>query len=310
MLVPQGWRLDGGFVWTPYLSMQANLLLRLGDPVSGAEVRTLPAQQFVWPEQQLPGLVAQPGSTWNGSVMVPPPADPLDFARTVLFPGPLSHLAFARLLDVRDLSSLADAISRGVPPNITVRAVRLRFAHDDAGQRWEEDVTVVLSFAASDGWTRMWWSDGHTMRAPAGRLDSFTPVLSAAVQSVRVTREWHAYLEQVRSMFRRGIVQEQADLRRLAETMRRNREDANETHRAAWEEREVAQARQNFAIREILGGVDTFTDPFLGRTVELPAGSATAWANARGEYVIGDTAGFDPRVGSTEDWRPLRRHTP
>ncbi len=52
-------------------------------------------------------------------------------------------------------------------------------------------------------------------------------------------------------------------------------------------------------MREILGGVDTYADPFLGRPVELPAGAAEAWANPAGEYIVSHTRGFDPRPGTT-----------
>ncbi len=160
-------------------------------------------------------------------------------------PGALPHLGSARLVDVADMPGLAAAASRGVPAHITVRGTRLRFAHHTGGRAWEEEVTVTLGFSPSDGFIRMWWSDGFTMRAPAGQLASATPALSAAIQSVRLTRAWHAYREQVRMMFRQGLIQHQDDLRRLAGTMRQHREETRAAHHAAWEEREAFQARMN-----------------------------------------------------------------
>ena len=42
LLVPEGWRVEGGITWMPNFSIQANLLIRVTDPQSGAAAETLP----------------------------------------------------------------------------------------------------------------------------------------------------------------------------------------------------------------------------------------------------------------------------
>ena len=71
VLVPEGWTLGGGFQWMPMFSQQADLLIRVGDPVTGASVITLPTQRFVWTTQPLNMPI---GSNWLGSVLLPPAA--------------------------------------------------------------------------------------------------------------------------------------------------------------------------------------------------------------------------------------------
>ena len=53
LLVPEGWTLGGGFHWVPDFSQQADLLIQVNDPRTGASAFTLPSQQFVWTTQPL-----------------------------------------------------------------------------------------------------------------------------------------------------------------------------------------------------------------------------------------------------------------
>ena len=40
--------------------------------------------------------------------------------------------------------------------------------------------------------------------------------------------------------------------------------------------------------------------------VELPNVYRYAWVSSRGEYALSDSAGFNPNLGSTVEWRLLR----
>ena len=72
LLVPEGWTVGGGFHWTPDFSQQADLLIQVNDPNTGASAFTLPSQQFVWTTQPLEMPV---WSNWLGSVLLPPAGD-------------------------------------------------------------------------------------------------------------------------------------------------------------------------------------------------------------------------------------------
>jgi hypothetical protein len=152
LLLPEGWALEGGFVWMPLLSMQANLMVRVSDPAAGAAAETLPSQQFNWPMQDM-GLPLQPGSNWNGSVLLAPPPDAAAFVQGVLAMQALPQLRGAKLLRIDDLPKLAAEHARSTPPGYGIRCTRLRYAY----QGWEEQVTVTLTYAPMNGWTAMWW---------------------------------------------------------------------------------------------------------------------------------------------------------
>ncbi len=73
-------------------------------------------------------------------------------------------------------------------------------------------------------------------------------------------------------------------------------------------ERWASDERRNFEFRENLGAVQTFTNPYDNhRSVELSTQYRFYWVNRRGEIVGSDDPGFDPRVGSTDEWTQMPR---
>ena len=308
ILVPEGWRLEGGFSWMPLFSMQANLLVRVSDPHSGTALEILPSQQFCWPMQPMPMM--QPGANWMGSVMLPPPQNPVACVQTCYLPGPLAHLRSARLLAVDDLPGLAREAARTMPPNLTPSVARLRYAYAAGGREWEEEIYLTVTFAPPDGWTAMWWCSAVAMRAPAGELEGRRRLLVSSLNSLRLTFEWSAMLEYVKHLFRQNMRGWQEDIRQLGQMYLQYSHQAQQMHQQVWQERQASQDRQNFAFREALGGVETFVDPHTARPVELPAGYQTHWINAKGQILVDDDPGFDPRPGSAEDWRDMRRYQP
>jgi len=306
LLVPEGWTLGGGFHWMPLFSLQANLLVQVTDPGTGASVFTLPLQQFVWPMQPVPMPV---GSNWLGSVLLPPPRDAFEFVRTFYLPGPLQHLGGARIVQVEDLPKLAAEVSRTVGGQRTARVTRLRHAYEWGGRAWEEDVHITVVYSQPSAVT-MWWGYGHAMRAPAGELDRMLPVLSVPVQSLRYGLDWEATRDYVRDLFRQNARDEVFRTMQFGQLLRQHREELRRTHQQVWEERQAAQDRQNFIFRETLGGIETYKNPFDSHTVELPAGYRHQWVSPQGQVILSNDPMYDPRHGSTVDWRSMDRYMP
>ena len=73
----------------------------------------------------------------------------------------------------------------------------------------------------------------------------------------------------------------------------------------AWREQQASYDRVYGELSEQIRGVESYENPFEGRTVELPNDYGYAWVSASGEYALSDSAGFNPNVGSTAEWRQL-----
>ncbi|MEI9897358.1 MAG: hypothetical protein WDN28_26745 [Chthoniobacter sp.] len=81
----------------------------------------------------------------------------------------------------------------------------------------------------------------------------------------------------------------------------------NDYTQAQWQQvtndRWVSDERRNFEFRENLGAVHTYVNPYdNGRPIELSTQYRFYWVNRRGEIVGSDDPGYDPRVGSTDEW--------
>jgi hypothetical protein len=306
LLVPEGWTVGGGFRWNPDFSQQADLLIQVNDPRTGAGVMTLPSQQFVWTTQQLEMPV---WSNWLGSVLLPPARDAIEFLKAIYLPGPLQHLGGTRIVGVEDVPRAAAEIARIAGPTCTVRVTRVRHAYEWGGRAWEEEVTINLVYEPPNAAMR-WWGYGTAMRAPAGELDRMRPVLSVPLQSIRYTLEWEAALTYVRRLFQQRMVSIVKNTGELGRLMREHAAQISEMHRQVWEDRQASQDRQSFALREVLGGIETYKNPYDSHTVEVPAGYDYQWIKRDGSVFQTSNPQDNPGHGTNEEWQLMDRYRP
>lgn len=71
--------------------------------------------------------------------------------------------------------------------------------------------------------------------------------------------------------------------------------------------RNESQDRKNFAVRENLGGVQTFASPYGAPNVEMPVTNKYYWTNAQGRYFGTDDPSANPGEVLGGDWRKMER---
>ncbi len=317
VLLPEGWKREGGFVWMPQFSIQANLLIRVSDPNTGAAMQTLLAQHFVWSWQ--PSVTSMPpGSNWLGSVMLPPPREPAECVHMVFMPGPLQHLRGARLVRVEDLQPYAAELALGAP-QMNLHATRLRYAFDWNGQGWEEDVYLIVVLSPpEEGWLAIWRCAAWSARAPMDELDGMTPLLAAIALSVRTTFDWAALLAYTQLEFQLNIKRQQT--RPIIRQQRgaiwaqeqtpytmwvQRQEEIRKKHRPAWEARQPGLDRERIVLSRLIGGLETYINPFDSGRVQLPSSDSGYWISKEGQVVTASDAAFDPSAGSTPGWKKM-----
>jgi hypothetical protein len=308
LLLPEGWRLKGGFVWMPSFSLQANLLVEANDPQTGAAIQTLPMQHYVWTQQT--AVPMQIGQNWLGSVFMPPPQNPVEFVQNIFMPGPLQHLRGARLEGVEDMPRLAAGLAREQGTGQTVYVTRLRYTYEFGRRWWEETVEVTLTFEPSDGMLTMWYGAGNSMRAPAGELERMRPLLDVPVQTLRFTPDWSAALHYARKLYQQGRAAEMQRVGEWGRLLAQHRDEMRRVNQQAYDERQASQDRISFARREVLGGVETYVNPFESRTVELPSGYRHNWVSDDGQVICTNEEMFDPQSGDRRTWQDMARYRP
>lgn len=313
-LVPEGWRHEGGVVWMHDYSILANLLLKITDHATGAQVEYLPMQNFSWVEN--PPFPMQLFSNYMGNLVHPPIRDAAEFVRTMYMPQALPHLQRARPVKAERLHEVEKQYAKAVEQapaggQASVYAGKVRYEYEREGRPWEEDVYVFLSYYSGQGMTI--WSVGqaYAFRAPrdaagGSGLDKVAPLLTTITNTARVSQDWFSGYMYVCQLFRDRQMQGIRDATRLSRIISENAEHTRQLYARAYAERNASQERINRSFGEYVRGVETYTNPYEGREVQLPAGYNDAWVNAQGEYLLVGPGGFDPNVGSTVEWRRMK----
>jgi len=127
ILIPAGWKAEGGMQWFPDYSILANLLMRISDPQTGAAIEFLPIQNFTWLTQMV--VQMQPGTNYLGNILWQPIADVSQFIQIFYMPKTLRHLQGARVVARDDLPKLAAEVARSFGGQSTVKSARIRYEY-------------------------------------------------------------------------------------------------------------------------------------------------------------------------------------
>ena len=152
--------------------------------------------------------------------------------------------------------------------------------------------------------------------APA--YDSATMALTAALSTADQWSGYAAWLPQVANQVSatngaafgmRGIMQQNLQNSvAFGEAARQYRDWSQKNWQQVTDERNASQDRKNFAVRENLGGVQTFASPYGSKqSVELPTTHKYYWTDRQGRVVGTDDPRADPNAGSTGEWSKMER---
>jgi hypothetical protein len=170
-----------------------------------------------------------------------------------------------------------------------------------------------------------YWSRGVAYRgvakvsmAPA--YDSVTVAMTAALSTADQWGGYASWLPQVADQVAatngaafgmRGIMQQNLQNSvAFGEAARQYRSWSQQNWQQVTDQRNASQDRKNFAMRENLGGVQTFANPYgANQQVELPMTHKYYWTDRQGSVVGTDDPSADPNAGSTGEWRKMERVT-
>lgn len=302
-LIPKGWTTEGGVKWFPDHSILANLLMKVTDPATGAQVEFLPSQNFTWIEN--PVMPLQEMSNYMGNLVHRPIRDVPEFVRIMYTREATPHLAGARQVEVEELSRIAQQMSQAYGGQAQVKAQRVRYEYERAGAPWEEDVFVVLVSNTMQGITIWSNTSAYAFRARKGELDRLKPVMTAITTSARLSQDWFSGYMYVQQLFQNRMNQGIKNAAAISQTVTQNSEEIRRMFSDSYRKQQESSDRISRSYSEYIRGVETYTNPYESRPVQLPSGYQQGWVNAQGEYILSSQSGFDPNVGSTVEWRRL-----
>lgn len=307
LLVPAGWKLEGGVRWQLEYSNLAAAAFTVRDPKSAAALEVFPVIPGCWHESGSYGFIG-PGQNYMGNVVAAVPRDPAAYARDWFVPG---FRRGARIVRTDDLPAVAKVVERNVAEagvSKRVRSARVQLEYEEKGQPIAEDVylTLVVTTSPAVPGSSMWSLEHqYSFRAEKDRLDALAPTFQALASSMRIELAWYAGYLDVFKLWQQGQMRSIRAAGELSRAISSANDAVLASLRSTWQTRQAAQDRASRGFSDAIRGTQTYANSFEQRDVELPGGYDSVWASASGGYVFSNTAGFDPNVGDTVEWRRL-----
>lgn len=309
-LVPKGWKAEGGITWSNNPALPAQSRFRFFDPKSLDELNLFPTQAYFWTNNRL-FLTTNPPGTLRFNTLVAQPLD-LDaaFSRVVLpnARGGVQKLAVVSRKKVPELVALA----RGEPAQglqSSADAGKLRVTYLEGGRAIEEEFYgAVANFVIPlHGYFIDYWYVDYVFsaRSAKGSLDARARTFQTILYSMKVNPRWFAKVVNTKEALVAQMTQNIKIVGSIGAEVARASSNMREDQQRDWERRQAIQDRVAQAQSDSIRGVDRFTDPHSGNEVELPSGYGIAWANNLGEYVVTDSPGYNPNLGSNLHWEPM-----
>jgi hypothetical protein len=301
-LIPAGWHTHGGVQWFPDYSILANLLMKITDPQTGAQIEFLPLQNFTWLNQMV--VAMRPGTNYLGNILWQPITDIPTFIRTFYAPQTSRQLQHATHVSIENLPKVANEAAQHQAGG-SATAARVRYEYMMNSQPWEEDVFVTLTFFPWQLGTIWSVSAAYAFRAPKGQLDRLKPSMTTTVSSLRLSQDWFSGYMYVQKLFNDRMHQSISNAKALSDTITRNSAEIRRMYAESYRQHSESQDRISQNFSEYVRGVETYKNPFENRPVQLPSGYNDAWVNSRGEYILSNNANFNPNVGDNIEWRRM-----
>jgi hypothetical protein len=310
ILVPVEWRTEGGVRWqlNPInCASPATFVFHAFNPAGAEELWVLPNPTFSWAPGGIPFFPE--GSFYLGNEVRPPVADPIQYIRMYVIPRFRSELGQARIIAAQPLPELAQAVAVAQAPGLRQRlsAGRVSVEFPQQGRLMQEDLYTVLVF--NEFASGVWWLPHTTFsfKAEKGRLEAEARLFRAMITSLAPDLKWYnRYLQFVDVCTQSQIhASNQAVVR--SQIISRTNDEINTIRRQAWQNQQAARDRMAEKFDNYIRGVERYQNPFEGRRVDLPSGYDHAWVNARGEYILSNSPSFNPNIGSTADWRDMKK---
>ncbi len=253
-----------------------------------------------------------PGSIYLGNEVRPPMTDPTAFVKDFVIPRYRAEIKNLEIVSSTPLPKVAAEIqnARAEPgTHKQADAQRIRIAYTHNNSTIHEDFTCVLlvtTVPAMPGIV-LWGPDTlYSCRAAPSVLDKAQPMFHTMAASVQITPEWFNAYVQVVQMWQRNQMQAIANAGRISRIISQTNDEISDMIMSSYEKGQASQDRIYREFGEYIRDVETYDDPYRDRAVELPSGYRNAWVSDNGEYILSDSAGYNPNIGDTRTWKRLR----
>ena len=345
MLVPEGWELKGGVVWTPGMKPFVHSQFGMVAP-DGRELWFLPGRSYTFSEVPRGMLQSgyqppQPGQPQSdGSIWMAPPKDLAEYVSKHIIPMGRPQARQVRVVEVTHLADversyremLAPSIQQfeqqnrmmaqqGLTSELRIRVESVAVEYQEGEVRFREEIPVMLfgtRMVTPDTYGYMGGPLVHHMwqatpfmsaRAPADAFDANEALFVTLVRNAQPTMEWQVQIHELHMAISRmeheGRMADQREFARRQKQIAETNREISDMQMAGWRERQASQDRVHRSFVNTVNEVDDFRQPD-GTSVSLPSHYDHVFTDSQGNYILTNDAFFEPaRHAPTGEWTPI-----
>lgn len=313
LLIPKGWKVEGGIKWSSNPALPAQSQFRFFNPNGSEQVEFFPTQSYFWTDNQTALYTNPPGSLRFGTLVAQPISLQSAFRNIILpaFRDRVRNLKIETQIKIHELEQLAiGQPTEGV--NSFADGGKIRFTYLENNIQMEEEMFGVVSqfitnlpgsYFSPGYFINYWYIDYvFSFKSEYQKLDSNSKIFQTMIFSFKLNPKWFAKVVNTKEKMVQMIIQGIKELGRIGTIVANSSTQLREDQLSDWERRQQANDRvvQNFS--DNIRGVERYNDPYTGNEVELPSGYGHAWANNLGEYIITESPSYNPNIGSNLSW--------
>ncbi len=313
LLVPTDWQADAGITWVlDNPGMPATSYLRVVNPKGKEEFNVYPNQSFFWTDDPMTQQLKPIGSRYFGMEVLPN-VSAEEALTEIVIPRLRPDLVDYQVISTGTLenSSSSQTLEQGVTTTSEGAKIRLEYAQN--GTAIEEEIYCLVeainipvqSFSGMK--TQIDWYVDHiaSFKAAKGQLDANTKLFQTMAYSLKLNPQWFSKYNQVINYLVQAQIQQIQSVGQLSRIIAQTNDEISDEMMDSYNQRQAVDDKIAEDFSQYMRGVDSYYDPAAQESVELPSGYQNAWTNDLGEYILADSASFDPNVESNLNWKKL-----
>lgn len=316
MLVPVGWEMEGGVAWDlSNVGMPGTLGYRAWNPLGPEAFEIHPNMNFTG--GSFGGMLGSFfGATEHGAE-VRDPVDARTALRDLVIPRYRGRSRGLRIERVEAFPELATHVAGGEASAAGMRqvdAAKARISYQQAEHPIEEEFFAAVEVWRTPGASlfmpeNLFWYVSHILsfRGRKGKLDATAGLFDAMVKSIKLNGQWKSAYEQIINRLAQGQIAHTRMMSQISSQIAQEAAEISDENLNGWYARGEADDWVARETSKQIRDVETYWDPNLEMEVELPSEYEHVWANSLGEYIVTDSALYDPNVelDSSLSWEPL-----
>ncbi len=305
-LMPVGWQFEGGCRWLQdNPGMPAVVAFQIFNPQGAEMFSVLPSINLVWNINPMAQLMYPVGSRYFGAE-VRAPVSIRQALREMVLPRNRSNVEGLQILAEEpqpDLPKLVKAEAPLVGGSAEGGKLRLRYSWQS--RQYDEDIYGVVEIYRTQ--LVIWYVNSlFAFRAAPGLLDASMDLYKVMIASFQVNPNWYAAFKSIAQTMAQRQIQHIHNIGQIGQIYAQAGSQMRQQNLNDWYARQQTYDRLSTDWSREIRGVDAFFDPHRQEVVELPSGYGQAWANNLGEYILTDSATFNPNLDSNLHWEPMQ----